>query len=126
MRGQTLRNLAFLLLLATVLVTRQSEARAMDDCYSGCECGFDTFTWQYEIYCDDLAPDTVGCALAWGMCWDACSYEEGFKTWVLLHFSLIAIGCQLDVTTVGCGGPHGLEPPLEASCGCICDEYIQA
>src|SRR5262245_38671253 len=113
----SLRNVAFLLLLGTLLGSSRVGAASLltpqFDCPSGCECNEVEFH-EVTIYCEEESGIYV-CPDIWTACDDYCE-DWSFYYWVEYQLN---VSCDADLPGDGCW-PTSIEPPTEETCLCTC------
>jgi hypothetical protein len=121
---KTIRNLAFLLLVAVAVITGQGVGLAMDppptiyDCPDGCTCEVDIHNYNHLTGSCDVG-SSMGCAYGLQVCDSYCS--DSIPDWYALYYNNQGgpLYCWiLDPDGFTC--PETLEPPTEFSCDCFC------
>ena len=121
---KTLRNLAFLTLVAVMFavdregVLASSLTPPVNNCPYGCTC---TVTWNNWLEvtgdCPEEAPINV-CTYVYNACDDYCSELSPYMDELYPQYSH---ACGYYELLGSCEGPYGLEPPTEEwICGCYC------
>lgn len=121
---RTLRNLAFLVLIAVIFAVDQGELRAymtpppFNNCPDGCNC---TVTWDNWLEVTGDCPEVASadaCPYVLAACGEYC---DGVGWWLDQAYPQESHSCGFHELVDGCSGPFGLEPPTEEwTCGCYC------
>jgi hypothetical protein len=118
---RTVRNLAFLALIATMVVSARARTVALalyptPECQDGCSCGIDPNDDLHITFdCEEVAP-VDECAYADTSAENYCSDYAMWYT--LTHQYEDPLYCELG-TFDGCS-PAGLEPPTDIDAQCLC------